>query len=25
VLARAVYAHLKHQILVYENRTVVFE
>jgi formyltetrahydrofolate deformylase len=25
VLARAVYAHLKHQILVYDNRTVVFE
>jgi formyltetrahydrofolate deformylase len=25
VLARAVYAHLQHQILVYENRTVVFE
>ncbi len=25
VLARAVYAHLMHQILVYDNRTVVFE
>jgi formyltetrahydrofolate deformylase len=25
VLARAVYAHLQHQILVYDNRTVVFE
>jgi formyltetrahydrofolate deformylase len=25
VLARAVYAHLRHQILVYDNRTVVFE
>jgi len=25
VLARAVYAHLEHQILVYDNRTVVFE
>ncbi len=25
VLARAVYAHLGHQILVYENRTVVFD
>jgi formyltetrahydrofolate deformylase len=25
VLARAVYAHLKHQILIYDNRTVVFE
>jgi formyltetrahydrofolate deformylase len=25
VLARAVYAHLQHQILVYGNRTVVFE
>jgi formyltetrahydrofolate deformylase len=25
VLARAVYAHLQHQILVYHNRTVVFE
>jgi len=25
VLARAVHAHLKHQILVYDNRTVVFE
>lgn len=25
VLARAVYAHLMHQILVYGNRTVVFE
>jgi formyltetrahydrofolate deformylase len=25
VLARAVYAHLTHQILVYDNRTVVFE
>jgi len=24
VLARAVYAHLMHQILVYDNRTVVF-
>ncbi|MCM2311873.1 MAG: formyltetrahydrofolate deformylase, partial [Steroidobacteraceae bacterium] len=25
VLARAIYAHLQHQILVYDNRTVVFE
>jgi formyltetrahydrofolate deformylase len=25
VLARAVYAHLMHQILAYDNRTVVFE
>ena len=25
VLARAVYAHLQHQILVYDNRTVVFD
>jgi formyltetrahydrofolate deformylase len=25
VLARAVYAHLMHQILVYDNRTVVFD
>lgn len=25
VLARAVYAHLMHEILVYDNRTVVFE
>ena len=25
VLARAVYAHLKHRVLAYENRTVVFE
>jgi formyltetrahydrofolate deformylase len=25
VLARAVYAHLNHQILIYDNRTVVFE
>jgi formyltetrahydrofolate deformylase len=25
VLARAVYAHQMHQILVYDNRTVVFE
>jgi formyltetrahydrofolate deformylase len=25
VLARAVYAHLKHQVLVYDNRTVVFD
>jgi formyltetrahydrofolate deformylase len=25
VLARAVYAHLHHQILVHDNRTVVFE
>lgn len=25
VLARAVYAHLMHQILVHDNRTVVFE
>jgi formyltetrahydrofolate deformylase len=25
VLARAVYAHLQHQVLVYDNRTVVFD
>jgi formyltetrahydrofolate deformylase len=25
VLARAVYAHLMHQILIYDNRTVVFD
>ncbi len=25
VLARAVYLHLKHEILVYDNRTVVFD
>jgi len=25
VLARAIYAHLMHQILVYDNRTVVFD
>lgn len=25
VLARAVYAHLMHQVLVYDNRTVVFD
>ena len=25
VLARAIYAHLQHQILVYDNRTVVFD
>jgi formyltetrahydrofolate deformylase len=25
VLARAVYAHLQHRVLAYENRTVVFE
>jgi len=25
VLARAIYAHLGHQILVYDNRTVVFD
>jgi formyltetrahydrofolate deformylase len=25
VLARAVYAHLQHRVLAYDNRTVVFE
>ncbi len=25
VLARAVYAHLQHQVLIYDNRTVVFD
>jgi formyltetrahydrofolate deformylase len=25
ILARAVYTHLMHRILVYDNRTVVFE
>ena len=25
VLARAIYAHLQHQILVHDNRTVVFD
>ena len=25
VLARAIYAHLQHEILVYDNRTVVFD
>jgi len=25
VLARAIYKHLRHQILVYDNRTVVFD